>query len=911
VVTQDRPGTSSARPALKPDKFTDVPGGRLDGRTHVPSPVAHQVLRPSLDALIDTCSQHRLTIVSAGPGWGKTTAVASWARRASPAGARATAWLTLGPSDNTPVTFWEGVLRAIERSGVVSDDHPLASVSTAAGVSEGVLLALFRGLLELPKPLLLILDDFHVIEDPAILDAVAQLVTHPAPVTLMLLTRRDPALPLHRLRLSGDLGEVRAADLAFDVDAVKSLVGRTESLHLAPAEVGMVLARTEGWPAGVRLATMYLAREGDDATLEHFGGTERSVAEYLLAEVLARYDPKMTDFLLRTSVVEWLTGDLADALAPDAHGLTRLEMLEQNDSFVTCVDRSLLVYRVHPLLRDLLVHRLRRDDAAGYREANRVAARWLDGANEPVEAIAHAVEAEDWHLAGEVFLNAAPLIITAHRFRLAQHLQAIPYAKLPPSAALELCAGGAALIARRYDTLVAHVESARRLVQDGEVLPPLGLALIEVFAAVAARETGDPRQVMEAATATLTHLANSPASPAGESLRPIAVHQRTVGYMMVTGDTASAIDMFSAVADAQHGETTLISFNARVYRTWCLALAGRLDESEKVVRELLREAAVLGWTSSVHALPAHLTLAMIHLVRAEEPEAYRAAMAGLAATAGVTELWPTVALHLTRASTAVARGRPRAAHASFENARALRGSRPVPGALADMWLRTQVDVTLLAEGDAAIPPLEAESDARSATWWSSSARVALARSDLETAETTADAALRVLRYEEPPQDLDDVLAAIEAHLVRAVVADRRRRPQESSVCMRTALQHALSQRFLHPLLATDPGRTAVILQRALADGVVPADDLVQTVLARLSPQAVPSHEPDPLIDPLTERELAVLAELPTWKSNAEIAAEFYVSVNTVKSHLQHLFRKLDVANRRQAVRRGRDLGLIS
>lgn len=874
--------------------------------------MAQEVPRPSPEALLDTCSKHRLTIVSAGPGWGKTTAVARWARQSTSVGARATAWLTLGTGDNTPAVFWEAVLRAIERSGAVPDDHPLSSLTTAAGVSEEILLALFRGLRDLPKPLLLILDDFHVIEAPAILEAVANLVAHDTSVNLMLLTRRDPALPLHRLRLGGDLAEVRASDLAFDADAVISLAGRTESLHLAPEQVETLLARTEGWPAGVRLAIMYLSRESDDAALDRFGGTERSVAEFLLAEVLARHDTDTTDFLLRTSVVEWLTGELADALVPGGHGLARLEMLEQANTFVTCIDTERSIFRFHPLLRDLLTHRFRRDDAVGYREANRAAARWLDGADEPVEALGHAVAAEDWHLAGEVFIKAAPWVVTGHRFRLARHLQAIPYEKLPPTAGIELAAAGAELVAGRYDAVAAHVESARRLVQDGDVLPPLGLAVVEALAAAAARERGDVRGVMDAATDTLAHLAHSPPCPAVERLRPIAVHQRTVASLMLAGDAAAALKVFAAVADTQQGGMTLISFNARAYQTWCLALAGRLDESEAAARELLREATALGWTSLPYAHPAHLALATIHLLRGEEPEAYRAAMAGLTATVGATELWPTVALHLTRASIAVARHRPRAALASFKSAREARGSLPLPRSLADTWSRTRVDVALLVGDEPAIrPPEEAGSAARCATWWSSCARSAVAHADLEAAEAAADRVLRSLPAEEPAEDLADVLAAIEARLVLAVVADRRRRPHESAVCIRSALELARPQRLVQPFLATDPGRTAVILQRALTDGVVHADEFVQVVLARLSPQGLPSHEPDPLIEPLTERELAVLAELPTWKSNAEIAADFYVSVNTVKSHLQHLFRKLDVPNRRQAVRRARDLGLIS
>jgi LuxR family maltose regulon positive regulatory protein len=288
-------------------------------------------------------------------------------------------------------------------------------------------------------------------------------------------------------------------------------------------------------------------------------------------------------------------------------------------------------------------------------------------------------------------------------------------------------------------------------------------------------------------------------------------------------------------------------------------------------------------------------------------------MVGLTATVGATELWPTVALHLTRASVAVARHRPRAALASFEEALAARGSCPVPPALADMWSRTHVDVALLVGDEPAICTSEdAGHAARSATWWASCARRALAYADLAGAEAAADRVPRTLPAEESAeQNLADVLAAIEAWLVLAVVADRRRRPHESAVCFRSALDLARPQRLVQPFLATERERTSLILQHALTDGIAHVDEFVQEVLRRLSPHGLAPPEPDPLIEPLTERELAVLAELPTWKSNAEIADEFYVSVNTVKTHLQRLFRKLDVPNRRQAVRRARELGLIN
>ena len=293
-----------------------------------------EVGRPGLDDRLDAAAEHRLAIVSAGPGWGKTTAVARWVRGRRAGVGRATAWLTLEAGDNSPAAFWDAVLHAAADSGAVPDGHPLAVATASAGVSEEVLLTLFRGLASLPRPLLIVLDDFHLIEDTDILTALGDFVVHETPVRLMLLTRYDPALPLHRLRLSGDLAEIRAADLAFDAPSVIDLARGAESLDLAPAQVERVLTRTEGWPAGVRLATLHMSRRGADADLESFAGTEQSVAEYLVAEVLQRHDASMTDFLMRTSVADTLSGGLADAIVPGGNGLARLETLEKTNQFV-------------------------------------------------------------------------------------------------------------------------------------------------------------------------------------------------------------------------------------------------------------------------------------------------------------------------------------------------------------------------------------------------------------------------------------------------------------------------------------------------------------------------------------------------------------------------------------------------
>lgn len=877
----------------------------------VPPALAVEVTRPLLDELLEDASTHRVTVVTAGPGWGKSTVVASWVRRRR-TGSGHTAWLSLEPGDNNPASFWGAVLRAILRSGAVPAGHPLTLATTAAGVNDEVLLTVSRGLGALPEPLLIVLDDFQVVTDPGILAALAELVDHETQLRLMLVTRVDPALPLHRLRLSGDLAEVRAADLAFDAAAVHDLASRAESLDLSPDQVGRLLHRTEGWPAGVRLATLYLAGEPEDPDLSGFGGTDKSVAEFLMAEVLERHDARTREFLVRTSVVERVTADLADAIVPEGEGegLARLEMLARANHFVACVDAERDVYRYHPLLRDLLLHGLRRDDPQGYRDAHRAAARWLVPRGDAVGALRHAGAAEDWRLVAEILFETAPSLVGSERFAVREQLQAIPYETLPTTASLELCAAAAELVSGALEAVGAHVENARHQLTHGDALPPMGAALLENLSAVAARWRGDVPGAIAASTAALTHLAGARPGPATDGLRTIAVSQRAISQLWA-GDTSSARNALRRLDhDSRPGTVALTMMSVRANEAVCLLMAGQLDDADAAAHEVLERASARGWASLLQARPAYLVLAMTDSLRGDAVAADRLVAAGLAAHVGGEEMWPAVALRVTQASVAVSHHRPRAASAAMAAAFTAAAGMPAPGGLVDMMARAETEVALLAgRGRDSRSGEDVAQESRSATCFSGQARLALARADLEAAHAAASSVPR------PPDTdgLDDTLAAVEAWLVLALVAERQGRLRETHERVRSAVDLARGQRLVRPFLVIEPERTATFLHRLQRLSIAAGgrrDEFLADVLARLTRQDGSLREPAPLLEPLSARELAVLAQLPSMKTNADIASEFYVSINTVKSQLQHLFRKLGVSSRREAVRRGRELGLI-
>ncbi|MFZ0529913.1 MAG: hypothetical protein WAL91_05190, partial [Propionicimonas sp.] len=369
-------------------------GGAAGVRMRVPVPSLGTIPRPGVSRLLDAATTRRLTVVSAGPGWGKSTAVAHWlvsdrSQRDVPV-----AWLTLAAIDNHPEAFWQDVLGAIRASGALPAGHPLSHASTAGGVPAEVLATLHQGLDALPGPLLLVLDDFHLIDDATVIEAVQRLIDHDSPLRLILLSRIDPTLALYRLRLAGQVAELTSLELAFGPGDVERM-GRASSLTLTSEDVDQLLVHTEGWPAGVRLATLYLSRPGRHHEITQFAGTERSVSEYLLAEVLEANTPQTQDFLLRTAVAGRLTGDLAEAIVPGSRGQAVLELLERSNQFVTALGADRVWFRYHPLLRDMLVHNLRRDDPPTFAAAHRATATWL-ATRDPLAALDHSAAADDW-----------------------------------------------------------------------------------------------------------------------------------------------------------------------------------------------------------------------------------------------------------------------------------------------------------------------------------------------------------------------------------------------------------------------------------------------------------------------------------------------------------------------------------
>ena len=345
-------------------------------------------------------------MVSAPAGSGKTVLLRSWVRQAGPGDQ--VGWVPVGRDERDPQRFWMRVFGALHQTGAGSAlVRELTAVPDLDGWS--VVEWLLEDLAPLGERLWLVIDDVHELEQTEVLRQLELLVMRSSPrLRFVLASRHDLRLGFHRLRLAGELTEVRTADLRFGPAEARELF-QAAGVELSEAATEMLRARTEGWAAGLRLAALSLPGHPDPERFAvEFSGSERTVAEYLLAEVLDRQSEPVRRLLLRTSVLERVNGELADLLTGDEGGERALQDLERANAFVVAVDAARSWFRYHQLFADLLRLELRRAEPGYVAGLHRAAAGWLAGHGHPVEAIRHAQAAQDWGTAAGLLADSWP-----------------------------------------------------------------------------------------------------------------------------------------------------------------------------------------------------------------------------------------------------------------------------------------------------------------------------------------------------------------------------------------------------------------------------------------------------------------------------------------------------------------------
>src|SRR5689334_2841428 len=510
---------------MVPGQGAQSGAGRVAGRG-----AGGVVSRPGLFGRLEAA---RVTVVSAPPGSGKTVLLRSWIGAAGLAGSAA--WVAVGPGERDPQQFWVSVLGALRGTSAGSG---LVQAVTAAPDLDGwaIVERLLKDLAPLDDRIWLVIDDVHELgSDEARRQLELLVMRGPPELRMVLAGRHDLRLGLHRLRLEGELTELRAADLRFTVAEARELLAAS-GVDLPEPALGMLYERTEGWAAGLRLAALSLAGHDDpERFAAEFSGSERTVAEYLLAEVLERQGEEVRLLLLRTSVLERVSGELADALTGGSGGERILQDLEEANAFVVALDPARSWFRYHRLFAGLLQLELRRAASDEVGELHRVAAGWYAGHKFPVEAVRHAQGAQDWGLAARLLADHWPgLYLGGQAATVHELLAGFPAearaadAELAALAAADELTQGSLEEARRYLTLAALGSVSVPAGRHGRVQVLLGvvgllLARQRGNLPAVAEEARRLQAAAEAPDAARYDLAPAARAGLGEDLRALAL----------------------------------------------------------------------------------------------------------------------------------------------------------------------------------------------------------------------------------------------------------------------------------------------------------------------------------------------------------------------------------------------------
>jgi LuxR family transcriptional regulator, maltose regulon positive regulatory protein len=861
----------------------------------------HIVDRPRLHALLDAGGSSRLTLVSAPPGAGKTVALVTWL--AARPEREPVAWLSLSDRDDNPRTFWHRIAVAVAtgRGTAVPADE----------ASDAELIATFFGAMEAEPPLLLVLDDFHLVRSPELLGPFAQLLSiAPERLRVVIATRSDPDLELHRLRLTGDLAEIRAGDLAFTQAEAEEFFAAA-GVPLGTTHVETLVRRAEGWAAGLRFAALSLGGSGDvEPFVSAFEESDRASADYLVHEVLAHQDETTRRFLLTTAMCDRICGALADALTGCTDGERTLVELERNNVFLSREPGGQW-FRYHGLFAELLRAEAVYELGDEVRMIHQAAATWLAGEGCALEALHHAIAAADVDLGSELLGGLWAQVVGEGQVDVAAQL----VNRLDPDAVrtdpqLSLLAAWERLAAGdlvEADGWLAIAATDARILRDGDLRRyELGRRIVLL---TRARMIGDLAEIETAATEL--------EAPESLVLSTRQTERRRALVLCARGAVATwrgeLEEAKTTLEEALALARSLSLYDVEFDATSMLALIDAVQgELKAAVRRATAAAAFADrnrarWGTSAHLIPAHAALA-ICAFEWGDAEGGESSLAAARSVADASGDRAGRALAIAVGAWSIGRAGPEAADAvRICTAAMSRGAARHPVLpLLRAPLRIVRSRLELAAGnlDAADAALALGDDHRDGELLVAAARIALARDDVEVVTALLEPVLS--------GDVKVVFgrARVEAAVLQALASTRLGDAERGRVWIEHALDLAEPNGMRGPFLDAIPG-VAEPLRLAIRRGTAHRwliSGLLAVADGRAGAGATMPHE---LLEPLSEREEVVLRYLPTLMSNPEIAAELFVSVNTIKTHLKSIYRKLGVSHRREAVRRGRELRLIA
>ncbi|MCU0495218.1 MAG: LuxR C-terminal-related transcriptional regulator [Chloroflexaceae bacterium] len=903
-----------------------MPLALLATKLYRPQPRPNAVARPHLLARLNAGLHHRLTLIAAPPGFGKTTLASAWLATSG----RPAAWLTLEYADNEPTRFLAYLVAALQTLGPTPGTEVAALLqSPQPPPIEALLPLLLNDLTTLPQPALLVLDDYHVLDNSTIHQALAFLLEHlPPQLHLVITSREEPPLPLPRLRARSQLTELRAADLRFTPAEAAQFLQEVMGLNLAPADIAALEAHTEGWIAGLQLAALSMQNCQDiPGFIQAFAGNHRYILDYLIEEVLQRQPEGVRSFLLQTAILERLSGPLCDAVTGQPNGKARLEALERGNFFLVPLDDTRHWYRYHQLFGEALLAQLQAEQPELITTLHQRASRWYEQHNSPSNAIRHALAAQEVARAADmVELTLPAMRRNRQEATLLGWLKALPEELLRTRPVLSVGAVGALLAVGDLNGVEGYLASAEgwldistggsesrataaeMVVVDEAAFRQLPGA-ISVYRAALALALGDVGATVSHARRALDHI------PADDQLLRGAAAGLLGMAFWADGNLEAAQQAFSnGLASLQQAQHLSDVIGLAIALADIRMVQGRLREARRnyergVQLATAQHPPLLRGTVDVYVGLSELAreqndlqTAMQHLLRAEElgehmglPQSayrWRVAMARLKQTHG----------DLDGALSLLDEAERRYVGDFFPNVRSIAALRTrlwlAQGRLAEAlsWAR--------AQGLSADDNLSYRREFEYITL----ARVLLARARVDRSGPALRESMALLqRLLHAAEAGERTGRLIEILLLQALAQQQQGHSAAALAPLARAISLAEPEGYVRTFV--DEGQPMVALLQAAANGGIAPSYVRQLLAASGEAENVwPLNQG--LVEPLSEREQTVLRLLRSELSGPEIARELMVSLNTLRTHTRHIYDKLGVNSRRAAVRRAEDLRLL-
>ena len=863
------------------------------------------VARTALFERLSSAPAGSVILVVAPPGSGKTVLLRSWAEAAGLQDRLA--WVSVERGEHDAQRFWLSVIQALAAAAPeLGMDQPAPTPDFDARVTADRVLTTLTAL---AQPVVLVVDDMHELVSR---EAQAQfelfIARRPPKLRIVVATRHDPQLGLHRLRLAGELVEVRAVDLRFTADEARQLFALS-AIELSNASVDLLMARTEGWAAGLRLASLSLEGQRDrDAFVAKFSGSERTVADYLLAEVLDRQPEDVREFLLRTCIVDRLNASLADALAGSAGSSATLTALESEGAFVERMDGDPGTFRYHHLLVDLLRLELRRRHPDAVPELHLLASAWHEDHGMIIDAVRHAQAAKDWPTAVRLLVsNVLSLILDGQTSTLAALLEGFPLANRS-TAELALVYAGIDIVQGSLDDGAAFLDIANRGSDD---VPTARRHAYEVESAVArlslARRRGDVSTVTAEIHALLDRSGATTQMEVelNNDARAVALLELGIAELWTSDVSNAERHLEQGLELARRIGRPFLEIGCLGYLA-VIAGARSLPRNYELAREALAVADAHGWGADpIATMPlATLATASINQGRYDEGRAWLERT--VRALREQVEPASAILVRLAEAMLLVGEGDLAAAVDRLRAAEAIEAALVMPDVVVRQVRQLQVNVLLrlgrIEEATQAAAGFS-DVDRDSGEAW-------VAAADLELSLLRPESALRTLApvLERQVPTIGDA-TLIHGWIVAARAHDALGDARAAQAAIENALDSAEPQALIFPFVLS---AALEILERQPRHATRHAA-LLTDILDILNGSSLGQrpHSGAAPIEELTESEVRVLRFLPSNLSAPEIAAELFLSTSTVKTHMRHIYDKLGVHKRTELVQRARDLGLLA